>query len=147
MMTKVSFHKSDIDGNKYTVEGIARLAFTIKATMKLRGWSERKLAAQAGISHVTVNKYVRTNIHEPQAEILKALAPYIYKVTSIDQDKIEIYSDQTYGDDWQELDKIATSDYAQLFPNTSTGLSANSSKDLSKKAAETPTKYKPKPNS
>ncbi len=112
-MTKVSFHKSEMDGNRYTVEGINRLAFTIKASMKQRGWSERKLALQAGVSHVTVNKYVRANIHEPQPEILKALAHYIYRVSSIDREQIEIYADETYGNDWLALDKIATIDYNQ----------------------------------
>lgn len=131
-MTKVSFHKSEMDGNRYTVEGISRLAFTIKATMKHRGWSERKLASQAGVSHVTVNKYVRANIHEPQSEILKALAHYIYKVSSINQDQIEIYADEIYGDDWQALEKIATADY---------NLSGTDSTPV---VAETPTKYKAK---
>jgi len=102
-----------MDGNRYTVEGINRLAFTIKASMKQRGWSERKLALQAGVSHVTVNKYVRANIHEPQPEILKALAHYIYRVSSIDREQIEIYADETYGNDWLALDKIATIDYNQ----------------------------------
>lgn len=123
-----------MDGNKYTVEGITRLSFTIKASMKLRGWSERKLASHAGVSHVTVNKYVRANIHEPQSDILKALAPYIYKVSSIDQERIEIYSDETYDQDWQSLEKIATAEFAQIFSN-----------DPDKKmVAETPTKYKSK---
>ena len=137
-MTKVSFHKSEMDGNKYTVEGITRLAFTIKASMKLRGWSERKLAVNAGVSHVTVNKYVRANIHEPQSDILKAIAPYIYKVSSIDQEKIEIYSDETYDQDWQSLEKLATAEFGE------------SSVDLTDsnlpKVVETPTRYKSKSN-
>jgi transcriptional regulator with XRE-family HTH domain len=133
-MTKVSFHKSEIDGNKYTVEGITRLAFTIKASMKFRGWSERKLAGQSGVSHVTVNKYVRANIHEPQANILKAIAPYIYRVSAIDPEQLEIDSDDTYGDDWQSLEKIATADFIQ-----NSSLSPNSPK-----VPETPTKNKSK---
>jgi transcriptional regulator with XRE-family HTH domain len=139
MMTKVSFHKSEMDGNKYTVEGITRLAFTIKASMKLRGWSERKLAVNAGVSHVTVNKYVRANIHEPQSDILKAIAPYIYKVSSIDQEKIEIYSDETYDQDWQSLEKLATAEFgASSVSSADSGLPV---------AAETPTRYKSKSNS
>ncbi len=139
-MTKVSFHKSEMDGNKYTVEGITRLAFTIKASMKFRGWSERKLAMHAGVSHVTVNKYVRANIHEPQPDILRALAPYIFKVTLINQDNIEIDSDKIYGDNWQALEKIATAAYMQM-GNSSEVTNLNS--DLPK-VAETPTKYKSK---
>ncbi len=138
-MTKVSFHRSEMDGNKYTVEGISRLAFTIKASMKMHGWSERKLAAQAGVSHVTVNKYVRGNIHEPQTEILKALAPFIYKVSAIDLDNIEIFADETYDDNWQALEKLATADFIQL-PNL-----AYPDPDMPR-AAETPTKYKPRSN-
>ena len=131
-MSKVSFHKSEIDGNKYTVEGITRLAFTIKASMKFRGWSERKLAGQSGVSHVTVNKYVRANIHEPQANILKAIAPFIFRVSAIDPDQIEIDSELTYGEDWQSLEKIATSDFMQNFTSASNA----------PKVAETPTKNK-----
>jgi transcriptional regulator with XRE-family HTH domain len=138
-MTKVSFHKSEMDGNKYTVEGITRLAFTIKASMKLRGWSERKLASHAGVSHVTVNKYVRANIHEPQSDILKALAPYIYKVSSIDQDRIEIFSDETYDQDWQSLEKIATAEFSKIF--------FDSDKANEMAVAETPTRYKSKNSS
>ncbi len=125
-MTKISFLKSEIDGQKYTVEGIARLAFAIKASMKLHGWSERKLAYQAGISHVTVNKYVRANVHEPQPEILKALAPHINKVSSITENDIEIYSDLTYGDAWQELDKLATSQFAPDLASSEKEISSKS---------------------
>jgi transcriptional regulator with XRE-family HTH domain len=137
-MTKVSFHKSEMDGNKYTVEGISRLAFTIKASMKLRGWSERKLAVNSGISHVTVNKYVRANIHEPQSDILKALAPYIYKVSAINHEQIEIDSDETYNDDWQSLEKLATAEFSQ---SSVTDLDSNVPK-----AAETPTRNKSRNN-
>lgn len=129
-MTKVYFHRSDVDGNKYTVEGISRLAFALKASMKLRGWSERKLAGAAGISHVTVNKYARGNIHEPQSEILKALSPFIFRVVSIDLENIEIYADETYGEDWQALEKIATSEYFEVSQF---------------KVAETPTRYRSHP--
>ncbi len=151
-MTKVTFHKSDMDGNKYTVEGIARLSFTIKAAMKYRGWSERKLASHAGVSHVTINKYVRANIHEPQPDILRAIAPFIFKVTSIDVENIELNSEETYDDDWQALEKIATANFNEILKpiaaaNLKSDVTHSSSESTESKVAETPTKFKAKAKS
>jgi len=110
-MTKITFLKSEIEGQEYTEEGLARLAFTIKASMRLRGWSERELAKQAGVSHVTINKYLKAAIYNPQTETLKSLAPFINRVAAITEDNIEIDSELTYGDAWQDLDRLASSQF------------------------------------
>ncbi|WP_287128745.1 helix-turn-helix domain-containing protein [Candidatus Cyanaurora vandensis] len=110
-MTSICILKSELDKQRYTAAGVARLALAIKATMHYRRWSERVLAKQAGISHVTVNKYVRGNISEPQQEIIKALAPLIYRVNSFEEDKIILDTTACYGEDWEALDSLATDSF------------------------------------
>ncbi len=95
---------------KYTKDGIKRLAATIQATLIRNQWSGRKLSQEAGLAPSTVNRYMNGHLSKPQEEVIKALAPYIYKVTAIDNDSVEIDPNQVYNN-WIELAKIATDEF------------------------------------
>ena len=109
----VVFELSDLEKPKlnYTDVGIERLKMVIRATLQLNSWSTRRLAKKAGISHVTVHKYVNGHLKGPQEETLKALSPYIYRLISITAKGIEIDPAQTYSDDWIALAQIATDNF------------------------------------
>lgn len=108
----------------YTPEGIARLAKVIRATLKVRGWHERELcraiksrAVQLGrpelsLSTGTVNRYasVPPVVKRPQADVLEAIAPFIYRVVAIHGDDVQVDASQTYTD-WREFARIATDAY------------------------------------
>ena len=113
-MQAVFVAKESISPRRYTPSGLERLSLALKATIFHRDYSERSLARLAGVSHVTVNKYCRGNIYEPEQKVIKALAPFICKVISFSEAGIEIDPKQTYQDDWQSLDKLATTDYQEV---------------------------------
>lgn len=104
----ICLHISELSRSRYTPEGIARLAYVIKATLQKQNWSEREFAKKTGVSHVTVNKYVRGIIGEPQQKILEAFAPYLLK-TQFKGEALFVDPVDTYGRDWMALDKIASS--------------------------------------
>lgn len=108
-MTIISLSQHELEGTRYTAAGIARLKLAIRATLQKNRWSARELARKAGISHGTVHKYANGHISEPQPKTLEALAPYIFKVVSFPSDLITIDTEHTYGSDWRELERIATS--------------------------------------
>jgi transcriptional regulator with XRE-family HTH domain len=113
-----NFEKLTRPRPNYTAAGIERLQAVIRATLAINSWSTRQLAKRAGISHVTVAKYANGSLREPQEDILKALAPYIYRAT-FSQNNIEIAS-KTYQDDWEALCTIATDEFcsgSQGFPD------------------------------
>ncbi len=111
MPMTVLYTKQQLSRERYTPEGIARLAMVIQATLHHHRLSERALAKLASISHKTLNKYACGLIRKPQADVLEALAPHILKVKSVDTEQIEVEPCQTYGTDWEMLDLIATADY------------------------------------
>jgi transcriptional regulator with XRE-family HTH domain len=114
-MQAVFVAKESISPRRYTPSGLERLSLALKATIFHRDYSERSLARLAGVSHVTVNKYCRGNIYEPEVKVIKALAPFICRVISFSEDGIAIDPTRTYEDDWESLDKLATSEYRDAF--------------------------------
>ncbi|MBD1995180.1 hypothetical protein H6G00_00870 [Leptolyngbya sp. FACHB-541] len=101
----------------YTPEGIQRLAKAIKATLKLRGWSERELhrqmqAAGSTIALGTVNRYAKGRPINPKNEVLREIAPFIYRVVSIDGDSVEVDPSRTYADDWIAFAKIGSTEFS-----------------------------------
>lgn len=102
---------SDLDKGYYTRAGIDRLAMAIKASLRVKRLSERGLARLAGVSNVTINKYVRGNIAEPQRHILEAIAPFILRVKEIAADEIVLDDMATYEGAIDSLNALATDDY------------------------------------
>lgn len=113
-MQAVFVARESISPRRYTPSGLERLSLALKATIFHKGYSERSLARLADVSHVTVNKYCRGNIYEPDQNVIKALAPFVCKVISVSDAGIEIDPTRTYKDDWESLDKLATADYEKV---------------------------------
>ncbi len=109
----------------YTREGIERMAKAIRASIKVREWTERKLrleiqqrAKDLGqpelhLSGSTLNRYAGSppTIKQPKAEALKAIAPFVFRVIAINGDDIQLDLDHTYEDDWREFARIGTADF------------------------------------
>jgi transcriptional regulator with XRE-family HTH domain len=113
MSTTVLYTKKQLVGERYTPESLERLSLAIRATLLHDRVSERELAELASISHNALNKYVRGLVREPQRKVLEAIAPHLYRVKSVDKDQVVIDFSQKYGDEWRELDVIASTDYPQ----------------------------------
>jgi transcriptional regulator with XRE-family HTH domain len=111
MSTTVLYTKKQLVGERYTAESLERLSLAIRATLLHDRVSEREFAELASVSHNALNKYVRGLVREPQRKVLEAIAPHIYRVTSVDKDQVVIDPSQKYGDHWRELDVIASVDY------------------------------------
>jgi len=114
-----------IDEFDYTRQGVERLSKAIRASIKVRGWTERKLRLEIqersknlkqpdlSLSASTVNRYVRTppTIEHPQTKALKAFAPFVYQVVSIQGDDIQLDVSCTYEDNWRAFARIGTVDF------------------------------------
>lgn len=109
----------------YTREGIERMAKAIRASIKVRQWTERRLrleiqqrAKDLGkpelhLSGSTLNRYAGSppTIKQPKADALKAIAPFVFKVVAIDGDDIQLDLDHTYEENWREFARIGTTDF------------------------------------
>lgn len=107
------FLATDLENDyEYTDLGKLRLALLIKASVALNEWSLRHLARLAGISHVTLLKYLKCQVVTPDRKTLKAIAPYIHKIVRLDVNAeiIEIDKTNTY-QDWKDLAYIASSNF------------------------------------
>lgn len=107
LMTESFIYQEPIKLN-YTRDGVQRLASVIKASLNARGWSSNELGRQANISSPTAARYSSGTVVRPQDEILKAIAPYVYRLIAFKGNCIEIDTNATYEGNWQELAKVAT---------------------------------------
>lgn len=114
-----------INVGDYTRQGIERMSKVIRASLYARGWTERRLTAEIQaraketnqpelhLSTGTVNRYASSPpvIKRPQPDVLRAIAPFVFKVVAINGDDIQLDLDHTYEADWREFARIGTTDF------------------------------------
>lgn len=119
---------------KYTPEGIQRLKKVVQASLRQRRWTVRKFTAEVQKhiseinqqrksrgeppfeskgSHTTINRYVSLDVEARRLsdEVLQAMAPFIYRVLSINGDEIVLDTSVTYAEDWIQFARLATNDF------------------------------------
>lgn len=122
-----------IESFEYTPPGIQRLCKVAQATLKHRGWSGRDLAraVQARLkeinqqridqglhelkfkaSHGAIARYINGTVREPNDDVISAIAPFMFRVISIEREHIHLDVSRTY-DDWREFARIGTADYVE----------------------------------
>lgn len=118
----------------YTPSGIQRFKNVVQATLQERRWTARQLAThvQRRIAQIneelrqqgrpaigtqgsftTVNRHVSSNIQITRLneEVVEAMAPFVYRVLSMNGDEIVLDTSLTYADNWVELARLATDDF------------------------------------
>jgi DNA-binding Xre family transcriptional regulator len=103
----ISVSASDLE---YTSEGMERLALVLRCFAKLKGWSNRQFAKECQLNASTVTRYMNGQVMKLKPETLQALARVLYRVTQIQGDVVSFDNQQTYGEDWLALAKIASDD-------------------------------------
>ena len=92
----------------YTDAGIKRLSLAIQATLHIRNWSGRELSRKANIAPATGSRYINGYLTKPQEQVIRSLAPFVYKVIEFKgESEVEVNPNETY-QDWKEFAKIAT---------------------------------------
>jgi transcriptional regulator with XRE-family HTH domain len=92
----------------YIREGIQRLALVLRAFAKLKGWSDREFAKEAGVNHGTANRYMNAQPVRAKKETIQAFAKIMYRVVKINGDRVFFDDENIYGEDWVSLARIAT---------------------------------------